>query len=229
MRHRHPDQGRAKTRCRFSLKAGFIAHHNVENISHETSLVKKNVCIDLHWHLLRPGRTRVNLNNYLFDHRQPFGEFEGMSNEAALLVMLVHPAITKYVNGSASSLRHLVDIQRLAQSDDINWDRLIETLSASGTRTAAWASLAWLQILAVEPMYENLANLLRPGSLKAGWLIFWLEKNLNVKLAKQKLIIRSGFSIALQDSLKDSVSAIFVVQRLQREGPKTMKKLEQLG
>ena len=105
--------------------------------------------INLHWHLLRPGRTRIDLNNYLFAQRQAFGEFAGLSNEAALLVMLIHPAITKYVNGSASSLRHLVDMHRLAQSDGINWDRLIEMLSASVTRTAAWASLAWLHMLAL--------------------------------------------------------------------------------
>jgi len=49
------------------LRAGFSAHHKAENISHETSLVKKNVCIDLHWHLLRPGRTRIDLNPYLFN------------------------------------------------------------------------------------------------------------------------------------------------------------------
>ena len=211
------------------LRAGFSAHHKAENISHETSLVKKKVCIDLHWHLLRPGRTRIDLNDYLFNQRQAFGEFAGLSNEAALLVMLIHPAITKYVNGSASSLIHLVDIHRLAQSNDINWDRLIATLRTSGTRTAAWASLAWLQMLAGEAIYEDLANQLRPGSLQAGWIRYWMGKNLNVKLAERKLIVRCGFSIALQDSLKDSVSAIFVLQKEQREAAKTMKQLAALG
>ena len=84
------------------LQAGFNAHHEAENISHETSLHKNNVWIDLHWHLMRPGRTRINLNDYLFEQKQTFGEFTGLSNEASLLVMLIHPAITKYVNGSAS-------------------------------------------------------------------------------------------------------------------------------
>jgi len=48
-------------------------------------------------------------------------------------------------------------------------------------------------------------------------------------LAERKLVIRSGFSMALQDSLKDSVRAIFVLQREQREAAKTIKKLEQPG
>jgi len=165
----------------------------------------------------------------LFGQRQTFGEFAGLSNEAALLVMLIHPAITKSVNGSASSLIHLLDMHRLAQSDDINWDQLIATLRTSGTRTAAWASLAWLQMLADRPIYADLTGQLRPGRLQAGWLRYWLGKNLNVKLAERKLIVRSGFSTALQDSLKDSVRAIFVLQKEQREAAKTMKKLAQLG
>lgn len=124
------------------LQAGFGSRHEAENISHETSLLKNNVWIDLHWHLMRPGRTRINLNDYLFEQRQAFGEYEGssfvgLSNEASLLIMLIHPAITKYVNGSASSLRHLVDIHRLAQRDDVNWEILKDMLSRSGTQTSA--------------------------------------------------------------------------------------------
>ena len=35
------------------LQADFSARHAAENISHETSLHKNNVWIDLHWHLMR--------------------------------------------------------------------------------------------------------------------------------------------------------------------------------
>lgn len=192
-------------------KAGFSAHHTAENISHETSLTKKHVNIDLHWHLMRPGRTRIDLNDYLFDQRQAYGGFQGLSNQASLLVMLIHPAITKYVNGHASSLHHLVDIHRLAQSEDINWEALIEMLSRSGTKTAAWASLTWLNMLADKPVYEDLANQLRPGGLKARWLSCWLRNNLNVKLAERKLILRACFSLALQDNAKDTFNALMTL------------------
>ena len=116
-------------------------------------------------------------------------------------------------------------MHRLAQRADINWGRLTDMLSRSGTRTAAWASLTWLQMLVDEPIHEDLASQLKPGSLQAGWLRYWMGKNLNVKLSERKLIVRSGFSIALQDSLKDSVSAIFVLQKEQHEAAKTMKQL----
>ena len=61
------------------LQAGFSSHHEAKNISHETSLHKNGVWIDLHWHLMRPGRTRINPNDYLFEQRQPFGEDKGSS------------------------------------------------------------------------------------------------------------------------------------------------------
>ena len=208
------------------VNAGFIAHHLAENISHETSLHKNNVWIDLHWHLMRPGRTRIDLNDYLFEQQQVFGEFVGLTNEASLLVMLIHPAITKYVNGSASSLRHLVDIHRLAQCEDINWERLIDMLNKSGTRTAAWASLTWLQMLTDEKMYEDLTNQLKPGGLKARWLHYWMGKDLNTKLAERRLIIRACFSLVLQDSLKDVFNAMSTLKKEKQKTPKTMKKLK---
>jgi len=217
-----------KDECKFDavkalLQAGFSSRHAAENISHETSLHRNNVWIDLHWHLMRPGRTRINLNDYLFEQRRAFGEFTGLTNEASLLIMLIHPAITKYVNGSASSLRHLVDIHRLAQRDDINWERLIDMLNRSGTQTAAWASLSWLQMLADEPMYEDLTDQLRPGGLKARWLRYWMRKDLNTKLAAQRLIIRAGFSLMLQDNLKGVLNAVSTLKEEKLKTEETMQ------
>ncbi len=211
------------------LQAGFSSQHAAENISHETSLHKNNVWIDLHWHLMRPGRTRINLNDYLFDQRQPFGEFTGLSNEASLLVMLIHPAITKYVNGSASSLRHLVDIHRLAQQDDIDWERLTDMLAKSGTRTAAWASLTWLQMLADEPMYEDLASRLKPGPIKTIWLRAWLGNDLNKKMSNSKLIVRGLFNLALQDTIGDAIHAMRILRALKKKATQQMKYLDMLS
>jgi len=210
------------------VDAGFTAVHKAENISHETSLHKKTVWIDLHWHLMRPGRTRIDLNDYLFGQQKAFEGFEGLNNEASLLVMLIHPAITKYVNGSASSLRHLVDIHRLAQCDDIDWNRLLNILSTSGTRTAAWASLMWLQMLADRPVHDQLSDQLRPGSMKAGWLQFWVGNNLNLKLADRRLIIRCCFSLMLQDSLIDAFRAVRSLRDERSNVSKILKSLQQL-
>ncbi len=223
------------------LQADFVAEHKAENISHETSLHKHGVWIDLHWHLLRPGRTRIDLNDYLFDQAQAFGEekimdasdqsgdqarnqeFIGLSNEASLLVMLIHPAITKYVNGSFSSLMHLVDIHHLARKEDINWPHLVDTLRVSGTATAAWASLVWLQMLADQPILEDLSARLEPGNLKAKWLRYWLRNNLNVKYVENTFLIRSCFSLVLQDRLTDSITAMVTLNKARKESTATLQ------
>ena len=142
--------------------------------------------------------------------------------------MLIHPAITKYVNGSASSLRHLVDVHRLAQQDDIVWQRLREMLRKSGTQTAAWASLTWLQMLADEPIYEDLTKQLRPGGLKARWLRYWMGKDLNTKLAEQRLLVRVGFSLMLQDNFRDVLNAVSTLKEEKLKTDETMQALDRL-
>ncbi len=194
------------------LQIGFCAHHQPANISHETSLVKNGVCIDLHWHLLRPGRTRFDLSDYLFEQRETCGDFAGLSKQASLLVMLIHPAITKYVNGKDAALIRLVDVHRLLQCEEINLRGLVEILRASGVQTAAWASLSWLQMLAAEPIHTDLSNQLRPGSLRTRWLYGWLRKGLNLKLAQSRLLIRAGFNMLLQDRLSDGLRALGQLQ-----------------
>jgi len=107
------------------------------------------------------------------------------------------------------------------------FEAIIASLKQDAINTAAWASLTWLPMLTDEPAHADLARQLRPGGLRAGWLRYWLEKNLNVKLAKRKLVLRGGFSMALQDSLKDAARAIFILQKEQRTAAKTMQKLGQ--
>ena len=102
----------------------------------------------------------------------------------------------------------------------------MDMLNRSGTRTAAWASLTWLQMLTDEPMYEDLTNQLRPGVLKARWLRYWMGRDLNTKLAERRLLIRSGFSLMLQDNLQDVLNA---VSRLKEEKLKTEETMQVLG
>jgi hypothetical protein len=43
------------------LDAGYSVHAEPANISHEATFSRGAVDIDLHWHMLRPGRTRIDL------------------------------------------------------------------------------------------------------------------------------------------------------------------------
>lgn len=46
------------------VKTGFAFHPKPISISHEATLIKNDVKIDLHWNILRPGRTRLDLSSF---------------------------------------------------------------------------------------------------------------------------------------------------------------------
>jgi hypothetical protein len=52
------------------LASGFPLNVSPENISHEATLIPGEVAIDLHWDILRPGRTRIGVADQLLDRRQ---------------------------------------------------------------------------------------------------------------------------------------------------------------
>mgnify|MGYP001818985606 FL=1 len=91
---RSPDRERA---TELLVSEGFVAQPLPETLSHELKLTRNQVDIDLHWHLFRPGRARPGLMNWLFEHREEFNGLQGLDDTASLFVMLVHPAITKYL------------------------------------------------------------------------------------------------------------------------------------
>ena len=61
-------------------KRDFSLYPLAETISHEVSLVKGKTSVDLHWDILRPGRTRVPMAESLLDTRRDFGSHWGMSD-----------------------------------------------------------------------------------------------------------------------------------------------------
>ena len=61
-------EDRIKTIEAFQAK-GFEFYGVPENISHEACLVKGKTTIDLHWNILRPGRTRIPMTNTLLEKK----------------------------------------------------------------------------------------------------------------------------------------------------------------
>ncbi|MCH8157295.1 MAG: nucleotidyltransferase family protein, partial [Nitrospinae bacterium] len=56
------------------IDAGYQLTANPETISHAVSLTKGSLCIDLHWDILRPGRTRIPLPiDEAYGTRHPHG------------------------------------------------------------------------------------------------------------------------------------------------------------
>jgi len=189
-------------------QGGFEAHPLAETISHELKLTRHNGDIDLHWHLLRPGRIHPELMNWLFTRRERFGSFQGLDDTASLLVMLVHPAITKYLLSPTSMLIHQVDQARLIERGRIDWKALEDTLAWSGTRTAAWASLYVLRMLAGVGAPDGFEEKLSPGGLRRWYLRQWIDRAWITRWFEKRWLVAGFFSLALQDSAADAVRAV---------------------
>ena len=62
------------------IDAGYRVHAEPAIISHEATFSRGAVDIDLHWHMVRPGRTRVDLTAELLARRQRIKGQWGLSD-----------------------------------------------------------------------------------------------------------------------------------------------------
>jgi hypothetical protein len=199
----------------------FIPSLTAETLSHELKISKHTTNIDLHWHLMRPTRYRPGLNEWLFAHREQFGDFWGLDHTASLLIMLTHPAITKYLISPTSMLIHQVDQFRLLQSNRIDWEVLLSALNEFGLRTAAWSSVYLLSKLADSTLNVEFGSSIQPGRIKSGYLRAWVNRGWVTRLFDARWLVAGGFNFALQDSLHDSVRA--AIGTLSSRNPYTAK------
>ena len=203
-------------------QASFETHPLAETISHELKLTRHNGDIDLHWQLFRPGRLRPGVMDWLFSRRERFGEFWGLDDTASLFVMLVHPAITKYLLSPTSMLIHQVDQARLIGRGRVDWKELESIFERSGTRTAAWASLYVLRTLAGVQAPENIEETLRPGRIRRGYLRQWIDRAWITRWFERRWLVAGLFSLALQDTASDAVRALRSLRRERGSEPPRM-------
>lgn len=178
-----------------------------KTISHEVALFDGQVHVDLHWRLFRPGRSRFELAPTLLGHRTEQKGIWVLDDTASLLVMLVHPAFAKHVCGPAAKLVRLLDLDRLLQTADPDWDHVLDLLSAAGLRTAAWATLYWLRTLLESDAQDAILRQLRPSLIHRGYLKYWIGRNLPTRLASIPLAVQGAFTLALHDGLTDALRA----------------------
>jgi len=207
------------------MDLNFAASFNPDNISHEAGFSLNASTIDLHWRFIRPGRTRYELTDYLFDHKIMVNGFWGLDMEASLIVALVHPVFTKQLNSPSSMLIHMVDLYRLLNNNDINWDNIISILDQSGTKTVAWCSLYFLNKITGYSVQENIIRQLKPGKIHERYLRLWINNDLINRLWKYRSLVQVTFDLALQDNLNDVLRAIFTLFKEKQYGGKITKEL----
>lgn len=192
---------------------GFSFHGLTETISHECSLVKGNTWIDLHWDILRPGRTREPMVDALLNSRVDYGSHWGLGHGETLFLMLAHPVFTKYSTTPHARLMRLVDLAQLLHRYPGSVDDAVPLLRAAGLATAGWITSTWLELLSPGSGAGPLAHSLAPGRLRRSYLRQWLTHNLSSRLLGKPLLIQLGFTLLAHDTLRDAARAALHVWR----------------
>lgn len=198
-------------------------------ISHEAVLFDRQVPIDLHWSLFRPGRSRFELAPHLLETARPQGNLSVLSDDANLVVMLVHPAFAKYVNGRAAKLIRVVDLDRMLRIIEPNWNWILPLIDAAGLRTAAWAVLYWTRSLMDTPVDPVVLRHLAPGKLQRRYLAHWIDHQWPARLGGIPGLVQGAFTLALHDRAGDALHAVVQLARARLESGNTLKHLRRVS
>jgi len=196
-----PDQRFAAARALSGL--GYQLRVNPAVVSHEVALWKGMVEIDLHWDILRPGRTPDGFAGAMLARRVRHRGWWMLSDSDALLLMLVHAAVSKHVSTPVLGLHRAADIALFWQRRDVDWPAVHQLLEVCGLKTAAWTVLTWVLMLMTAPeVQKQLAGptaSLQPGFLRARYLKVWLDHDLSARLTDRHAARLIGFSLFMHD------------------------------
>jgi hypothetical protein len=188
------------------VRSGFELQVNADNTSHEVTLVKGPVAVDLHWDIMRPGRTRVPICELFLKRRQRVGGFWGLDDTSAVFVMLVHPAFAKWVCNLA--LCSVADFERWLRTSYADWNLVEALLSQTGLKTAAWAVVTWFSLRfppdSPFPPPDFLKRI-EPGPLRRAWIRYWLPRDLPIRFGHIPLVPQTAFTVPLHDSALDAL------------------------
>jgi hypothetical protein len=218
--------------ARVLLGTGYTVHAEPGNISHEATFSHGAVDIDLHWHILRPGRTRIELTTELLARRQRVNGLWGLSDDDTLFLMLTHPAFAKYVCSPNMGLARVADFLLWIHKRPIDWPAVLQLLERAGLKTAAWTMLTWFRMLAPSDAHATLDDWMKtvcPGSLRAAYLQQWLLHDLPSRWLDRPFLIQFGFTLALHDRLGDALHALRGLRQARRNRQRDMRLLLEDG
>ncbi|WOJ94271.1 nucleotidyltransferase family protein [Congregibacter variabilis] len=205
------------------VSAGYVLRPNADNASHEVNLQRGALTIDLHWDILRPGRTREPLAAALLKDRVDAGDHWALSPSAALFVALVHPVFAKYATAPQSTLIRMLDLSRQLPNDDRTVASTLQLLQRGGVNTAAWIMLWWLLSLSEgatsnhTAAAKTLSEKTAPGTLRRAYLKLWLKNDLASALQGNALLVQFAFTLLAHDQLSDALSALRGIQNSSKQ------------
>lgn len=197
--------------ARALIGAGFVMDADTANISHEATFSQGPAHIDLHWDILRPGRTRIGMAAPMLARRVKTNDFFTLQDDDAVFLMLVHPAFAKYVSSPHAALTSVADFLCWTATRDVDWASVSEKLKSAGVTTSAWTVLSWWAMLIGKELPNvppGFIDRLRPGRLRSFYLRQWIARDLPSRWIDRSLLIQAGFTLFLHDRPSDAVRAI---------------------
>lgn len=193
------------------ISAGFRLDADPKNISHEATFTRGSIAIDLHWDIMRPGRTRVELVPLLLCRRQRVGNVWGLGDADAVFLMLVHSTFTKYICAPNMGLISVADFVLWLQTRPVDWDAVTDSLNDAGLKAAAWTMLKWFSMLLPAedmPVPASFIAQICPGPARSRYLAYWLKHDLPTRWINRPIQIQLGLTLFLHDRPADAAHAI---------------------
>jgi hypothetical protein len=189
------------------LAVGFKPKTNPATASHELNLSDGMAWVDLHWHLLRPGRSRIPIADEIVSGREAAGDgvepkYWVPNTTWTTVIMLVHNAITDTVNARAI---RAVDLQRWIATRSIDWVEVASTTERMGLQAAAWATLRWADCLVGLDLDEMVFSAFEPSWMHRAYLRTWLAADPAKLYRSHPQLVRLGFGLAMHDSPRDAL------------------------
>lgn len=188
------------------LEAGFEPAPQPDQPAYELSYVRQGANLDVHWHPIEPGRSRVPLTPCFLEGRQQRDGLWYPPHHATFLALLLNPAISDYVS---ERLIQPLDLDRFLRKVDVDLAPAVSILHQAGLATAGWVMLEYTRRLFGTPIPETLDTALHPGPWRRRHLRRWLDRDPAKVYLHSPWKVRASFSLLLHDRPIDGLRALW--------------------
>lgn len=192
-------------------QCGFCEQAASQHSAHECTFSNGDVDVDLHWDILRPGRTRRPIVDSILAAGVHGKKFRCPNDADTVFLMLVHPAFAKYVCSPHMGLNRVLDFVLFTNNRQVDWKAVERRLADTGMKAAGWCTLRWFQLVTPSSLAVPVSfiDAISPGRFRRAYLAFWIKHDLPGRLlGRCDWLIRGAFTLLLHDRAHDAWRAL---------------------
>jgi hypothetical protein len=205
------DENNREEVVRLAAAADYTLTVSEANATHQVSLSKGITSIDLHWHILRPGRVPKSFTADLLHDRVKQKGYWSLSNEKNMFILLIHPVFTEYSLATKSRLDLFLDLIYWFKQEPIKWGEVLRLLEETGLRSAAWITLTYLNILAGVALPQQIMDDITPGRARRWYLQKWIHTDLPARYRSSPFLAKTGFTLFAHDSIRHALRFLWIL------------------